>query len=73
MTKKYQPMYEHDGHKIDALEITKKPTEKQIERHKIVEEYNSYYEKLLSGDRSSELLKSLDNLQDKINGETINK
>ena len=73
MTKKYQPMYEHDAYKIDALEITKKPTEKQIERHKIVEECNSYYKKLLSGDRSSELLKSLDKLQGRINGETINK
>ena len=50
----------------------KNPTEKQIENAKIVQEYNSYYEKLLSGDRSSEVLKSLDKLQGKINGEDIN-
>ena len=72
MTKKYKQMYEHDYYKINALEITKNPTEKQIENAKIVQEYNSYYEKLLSGDRSSEVLKSLDKLQGKINGEDIN-
>ena len=72
MTNKYQPLYEHDYYKINALEITKNPTEKQIENAKIVEEYNSYYKRLLSGDRSSAVLKSLDKLQGKINGEDIN-
>jgi hypothetical protein len=50
--------------------LYKKPTEKQIEKSKIYQKYNAYYKKLLSGDRSSEVLKELDNLQDIMNGET---
>ena len=73
MTKKYQPKYEHDYYKLDVKDIIKTPTKKQLEQSEIVQTYNGYYKKLLSGDRSSEVLKSLDNLQEKINGETINK
>jgi len=67
---KYQPKYDHDFYKIDPIVLYKKPTEKQIEKSKIYQKYNAYYKKLLSGDRSSEVLKELDNLQDIMNGET---
>ena len=38
-----------------------------------VNEYNLNYDLFLQGKRSSEVLMSLDNLQDKINGENTNK
>ena len=66
---KYQPKYEHDYYKLDILELIKKPTEEQKNKSAVVRTYNKYYEKLLSGDRSSEVLRTLDNLQDNINGD----
>ena len=72
MTKKYQPKYEHDYYKLDVTEIIKKPTKEQLEQSEIVQKYNGFYKMLLeTGKRSSEILKSLDNLQDKINGKNI--
>jgi len=65
----YQPKYEHDYYKLDILELIKKPTEEQKNKSAVVRTYNKYYEKLLSGDRSSEVLRTLDNLQDNINGD----
>jgi len=78
MTKKYQPKYEHDNHHICFDPISRKELKdpvKQAERIKYAEwvsEYNRNYDLFLQGKRSSEVLMSLDNLQDKINGENTN-
>ena len=72
MTNKYQPMYEHDYYKIDATDILKRPTKEQLEKSVTVKAYNGFYKRLLDGDRSSAVLKELDKLQGKINGEDIN-
>jgi len=77
MTKKYQPKYEHDNHHIcfDPFSKIKDPV--KLAEHKQyaewVNEYNRNYDLFLQGKRSSEVLMSLDNLQDKINGENTNK
>ena len=68
--KQYQPKYEHDAYKLDALELIKKPTEKHIEESKIIQKYNGYYKRFISGDKTSAVVKELDKLQDIINGET---
>ncbi len=75
MTKKYQPKYEHDAHKIAFTEFGKRGStpEKKAERKayaELVSKYNLNYDLFLNGKRSSEVLKSLDNLQEQINGET---
>jgi len=69
---KYKPKYEHDYYKVDLVGLIKKPTEEQKNRSAVIKTYNNYYEKLLSGDRSTEVLSTLDNLQDNINAEANN-
>jgi len=76
---KYQPKYEHDAHHICFDPISRKELKdpvKQAEQKQYAEwvnEYNLNYDLFLQGKRSSEVLMSLDNLQDKINGENTDK
>ena len=46
-----------------------KLTPKQKQNSAYVQQYNAIYKLFKSGNRSSEILKELDNLQDKINGD----
>jgi|TARA_R110002020_G_scaffold35457_1_gene106990 hypothetical protein len=71
MANKYQPKYEHNYFKLDVAEALKKLTPKQKQNSANAQQYNAYYKLLKSGNRSSEILKELDNLQDKINGKNI--
>ena len=65
----YEPIFEHDAEKLDIAEVLKKLTPKQKQNSKFVQQYNKLYEMFKSGNRSSEILRELDNLQDKINGD----
>jgi len=65
----YEPKYEHDYYKLDIADMLKKLTPKQKKNSKFVQQYNKLYEMFKSGNRSSEILRELDNLQDKINGD----
>jgi|TARA_Y100000114_G_scaffold150781_1_gene166653 hypothetical protein len=70
---KYQPKYEHDFAKLDPEQLFKRPTDNQKKQFALYRKYNAYYLKLMSGDRSSEVLKMLDTIQDKINEAIDNK
>jgi hypothetical protein len=75
MTKKYQPKYEHDAHKIAFTDFGKRGStpEKKAERKayaELVSKYNLNYDLFLCGKKTREVLKSLDNLQEQINGKT---
>ena len=65
----YEPIFEHDAEKLDIAEVLKKLTPKQNQNSAYVQQYNAIYKLFKSGNRSSEILKELDNLQDKINGD----
>ena len=65
----YESKYEHDYFKLDIADMLKKLTPKQKQNSKFVQQYNKLYEMFKSGNRSSEILRELDNLQDKINGD----
>ena len=65
----YEPKYEHDYYKLDIADMLKKLTPKQKQNSKFVQQYNKLDEMFKSGNRSSEILRELDNLQDKINGD----
>ena len=65
----YEPKYEHDYYELDIADMLKKLTPKQKQNSKFVQQYNKLYEMFKSGNRSSEILRELDNLQDKINGD----
>tara|TARA_R110001606_G_scaffold382123_1_gene543688 strand:- start:26 stop:265 length:240 start_codon:yes stop_codon:yes gene_type:complete len=75
MTNKYQTKYEHNNHKIAITDWSKSWIKKNPEKFAKnkqyadwVKKYNDNFDLFLSGKRSSEVLSSLDNLQDKING-----
>ena len=80
MTKKTnQTKYEHENYKIAFTEWSKswikKNPKKFAEKKQYadwVSTYNDNLDLFLSGKRTSEVLRSLDNLQDKINGQNIN-
>ena len=65
----YEPKYEHDYYKLDIADMLKNLTPKQKQNSKFVQQYNKLYEMFKSGNRSSEILRELDNLQHKINGD----
>ena len=65
----YEPIFEHDAEKLDIAEVLKKLTPKQRQQSKYCQQYNAIYKLFNAGNRSSEILKELDNLQDKINGD----
>ena len=65
----YEPIFEHDAEKLDIAEVLKKLTPKQRKNSAYCQQYNAIYKLFKSGNRSSEILKELDNLQDKINGD----
>ena len=65
----YKSIYEHDAYKLDIADLIKKLTPKQKQKSAYVQKYNAIYKLFKSGNRSSEVLKELDNLQEKINGD----
>ena len=65
----YEPIFEHDAEKLDIAEVLKKLTPKQRQQSKYCQQYNAIYKLFKSGNRSSEVLKELDNLQEKIHGD----
>ena len=65
----YEPIFEHDAEKLDIADMLKKLTPKQKQQSKFCQQYNAIYKLFKSGNRSSEVLKELDDLQEKINGD----
>ena len=65
----YKSIYEHDAYKLDIADLIKKPSPKLKQQSKYCQRYNAIYKLFKSGNRSSEILRELDNLQDKINGD----
>ena len=75
MNKKYQPKYDHDHAKLvfdDYGRRSRDPGAKEQRKNYIL--LCAQYNELLNhhGKRTSEIARSLDNLQDKINGKSTN-